>query len=53
MTERNDKVEELRDAELDVVCGGAGCIGPWIVDGKIVWHQPAGGNDWLPGGARR
>ncbi len=55
MTERSDRVhEELDTRELDSVCGGfindGGCIGPWIVNGMITTHQPAGPNPWLPGG---
>ncbi|WP_156180165.1 hypothetical protein [Bradyrhizobium sp. LTSPM299] len=55
MTERSNRErKELDDRELDAVFGGfindGGCIGPWIVDGKITTHQPAGPNPWLPGG---
>jgi hypothetical protein len=55
MTERNDrKLKELDSRELDAVCGGfaddGGCIGPWIVNGRITTHQPSGPNPWLPGG---
>ena len=55
MTERSNREhEELDNLELDAVSGGfindGGCIGPWIVDGKITTHQPAGPNPLLPGG---
>ena len=55
MTERSNRDRrELDERELESVCGGffndGGCIGPWIVDGKITTHQPAGPNPWLPGG---
>jgi hypothetical protein len=50
----NREPKELDTLELDAVCGGyindGGCIGPWIVNGRITTHQPAGPNPWLPGG---
>jgi hypothetical protein len=57
MIERSNRDhKELDTLELDTVCGGyindGGCIGPWIVNGRITTHQPAGPNPWLPGGAR-
>jgi hypothetical protein len=55
MTERgNRENSELDSLDLESVTGGfaddGGCIGPWIVNGKITTHQPAGPNPWLPGG---
>jgi hypothetical protein len=55
MTERSNRDrKELDERELSSVCGGfindGGCIGPWIVDGKITTHQPMGPNPWLQGG---
>jgi hypothetical protein len=55
MTKRsNQEHHELDNLELDAACGGAAplssCCGPWIVNGRITMHQPAGPNDWLPGG---
>jgi len=58
MIERSNREPgELDTLELDTVCGGfvndgseGGCIGPWIVNGRITTHQPPGPNPWLPGG---